>query len=60
MSAILPIVTALGAHVAEFLKDGQLLLAADAEGLVELAARVENVGDLAHRDRRERTSPSRS
>jgi hypothetical protein len=38
MSAIWPIVTALLAHVAEFLIDGQLFLAADAEGLVELAA----------------------
>ena len=42
--------TARGAHVAEPLVDRQLLLAADAQRLVELAARLQDVGDLAHGD----------
>ena len=43
-------VTARRAHVAQPLVDRQLLLAADAQGLVELAAGLEDVGDLAHGD----------
>ena len=38
------------ADVAEALVDRQLFLAADAQGLVEIAARLEDVGDLAHGD----------
>src|SRR5260370_33372865 len=38
------------ARVAEALVDGELLLPPDAQGLVEFAARLQNVGDLAHRD----------
>ena len=41
-------VTARVADVAEALVDRQLLLAADAQGLVEIAAGLEDVGDLAH------------
>ena len=49
MSAILPMVTARARDVAEALVDRQLLLAADAQRLVELAAALQDVGDLAHR-----------
>jgi hypothetical protein len=38
------------ANVAEALVDGELFVAADAEGLVELAARLEGVGDLPQGD----------
>ena len=40
----------LGVHVPEPVEDGQLLVPADAEGLVELPAHLVYVGDLAHRD----------
>jgi hypothetical protein len=36
------------AHVAQALEDGQFIFLADAQGLVELAARLQDVGDLAH------------
>jgi hypothetical protein len=38
----------LGVHVAKSLEDGEHLLPADAEGLVELSARLEQVGERAH------------
>ncbi|MFO0647806.1 MAG: hypothetical protein U0326_16325, partial [Polyangiales bacterium] len=38
-------------HIAEAIVDGKLLLPSDAQRLVELTARLEDVGDLAHRDR---------
>jgi hypothetical protein len=47
MLAILPRETAR-AHVAEPLVDRKLFLSADAQGLVEVAAAFEDVGDLAH------------
>ena len=50
MSAILPIVDGARADVAQPLVYRQLLLPSDAQGLVELAARLQDVGDLAHRD----------
>ena len=59
-SAILPCVIADGAYVAQALVDGQFLFAADAQRFVEFAAGLQHVGDLAVRDRAERTSPKRS
>ena len=56
----LPMVTRAGADVAEALVDRQLLLAADAQRLVELAPGLQDVGDLALVTARERTSPRRS
>src|SRR3954468_16509186 len=48
MSAIWPIVRAR-VHIAQALIDRQLFLAPDAKRLVQLAAAVQNVGNLAHR-----------
>ena len=50
MSAILPLVMARLADVAEVFEDRQLVLLADAQGLVELAAGTQDVGDLAPSD----------
>ena len=59
MSAILPMVTARERTSPSSLEDRQLFLPADAQRLVELAAGLQDVGDLAHghRPRRDVAEP---